>query len=318
MTRLIAVSNRVAKPSGDNKSAGGLAVGVNAALEEYGGLWFGWNGKTIQGEPGDPRLEKDGKVTYATIDLNENSYELYYNGFSNTSLWPVCHYLLGFYRYDQREYDEYRNVNALFAGKLLPLLQPDDVIWVHDYHLIPLAAELRRAGVTQPIGFFLHVPFPDIEVFRVLPVYQQLLRALCAYDVVGFHTQRDLRSFEEAVTQIEIGGIDRADRRKSNPERTAQAGVFPIGIDVPSCRQLAVQAIQTRSVARMTHGLHQRQQRPGRTFSSGRNAFRELSGEPESGFLYSNSAGHTLWHSRVHGHSPRARTGRWQNQRQIC
>jgi trehalose 6-phosphate synthase len=258
MTRLIAVSNRVAKPSGDNKSAGGLAVGVNAALEEYGGLWFGWNGKTIQGEPGDPRLEKDGKVTYATIDLNENSYELYYNGFSNTSLWPVCHYLLGFYRYDQREYDEYRNVNALFAGKLLPLLQPDDVIWVHDYHLIPLAAELRRAGVTQPIGFFLHVPFPDIEVFRVLPVYQQLLRALCAYDVVGFHTQRDLRSFEEAVTQIEIGGIDRADRRKSNPERTAQAGVFPIGIDVPSCRQLAVQAIQTRSVARMTHGLHQR------------------------------------------------------------
>ena len=104
MTRLIAVSNRVARPKTDAKSAGGLAVGVNAALEEYGGVWFGWNGKTIQGEPGEPRLEKSGKVTYATIDLNENSYQLYYNGFSNTSLWPVCHYLLGYFRYDHREY----------------------------------------------------------------------------------------------------------------------------------------------------------------------------------------------------------------------
>lgn len=258
MTRLIAVSNRVARPKADAKSAGGLATGVNAALEEYGGLWFGWNGKTIQGEPGDPKLEKVGEVTYATIDLNENAYELYYNGFSNTALWPVCHYLLEFFRFDRREYDEYRRVNALFARKLLPLLRPDDVIWVHDYHLIPLAAELRRAGITQPIGFFLHVPFPDIAVLRVLPVYRQILRALCAYDVVGFHTKQDLKAFEEAVAQGEIGGVEHANRRKSTPERSVQADVFPIGIDVPGCQSLAIEAVETERVTRMVHHLHER------------------------------------------------------------
>ena len=258
MTRLVAVSNRVAQPKSNAKPAGGLATGLNAALEEHGGVWFGWNGKTIPGEPGDPKIQTHGKVTYATIDLNEQSYQLYYNGFSNTSLWPVCHYLMEFFRYDRREYDEYRRVNTLFARKLVPLLQADDVIWVHDYHLIPLAAELRRAGITQPIGFFLHVPFPDIDVFRVLPVYKQLLRALCAYDVVGFHTDRDLRSFTEAVAEKEIGGVEHANRRKSTPERFVQAGVFPIGVDVEGCQQLAVEAIQTDRVTRMVHHLHQR------------------------------------------------------------
>jgi len=258
MTRLVAVSNRVARPSRDSKSAGGLAVGVLSALKEYGGVWFGWNGKTTQDEPGDPKFEQDDNITYATIDLNQHSYELYYNGFSNASLWPVFHYLIDFFHYDRREYDEYRRVNALFAHKLLPILQPDDVIWVHDYHLIPLASELQRAGVKQPIGFFLHVPFPDIDMLRVLPVYQQLIRNLCAYDVIGFQTERDLRAFNEAVGQKEIGGIENADRRKSNPERITQVDVFPIGIEVDGCRQLALQAIETDNVKRMVNHLHER------------------------------------------------------------
>lgn len=258
MTRLVAVSNRVAGPSRDSKSAGGLAVGVLSALKEYGGVWFGWNGKTTQDEPGDPKFEQDGNITYATIDLNQHSYELYYNGFSNASLWPVFHYLIDFFHYDRREYDEYRRVNALFAHKLLPILQPDDVIWVHDYHLIPLASELQRAGIKQPIGFFLHVPFPDIDMLRVLPVYQQLIRNLCAYDVIGFQTERDLRAFNEAVSQQEIGGIENADRRKSDSERIIQADVFPIGIEVDGCRQLALQAIETDNVKRMVNHLHER------------------------------------------------------------
>ena len=258
MTRLVAVSNRVAQPSADGKSAGGLAIGVLAALEEYGGVWFGWNGRTTHGEPGDPKLDQVGNITYATIDLNERSYELYYNGFSNTSLWPVCHYLLGYFRYDQREYEEYRRVNALFARKLLPLLEPSDIIWVHDYHLIPLASELRRAGVKNPIGFFLHVPFPDIEVLRVLPVYTQLLRCLCAYDVVGFHTQSDLRSFNEAVSQHEVGGIPLADRRQPPSDKSVHAGVFPIGIDVEGCRQLAQKAQLEDPTKRMVRHLHNR------------------------------------------------------------
>lgn len=258
MTRLVAVSNRVARPTGDTKSAGGLAVGILSALEEYGGIWFGWNGKTVDGEPGDALIEQAGKITYATIPLNERSYEMYYNGFSNTSLWPVCHYLLGHYRFDRSEYEEYLSVNNLFARKLLPLLQPDDVIWVHDYHLIPLASELRRAGVTNPIGFFLHVPFPDIEVLRVLPVYKELLRALCAYDIVGVHTPGDLRSFNEAVAEREIGGIVAANRRKSPWDRPVQADVFPIGIDVDGCQRLASEAGGEDKTERMVHHLHGR------------------------------------------------------------
>ncbi|MFQ5635484.1 MAG: trehalose-6-phosphate synthase, partial [Gammaproteobacteria bacterium] len=258
VTRLVAVSNRVARPTGDTKSSGGLAVGLLAALEESGGIWFGWNGRTTQCEPGDALLEQYGNVTYATIDLNERSHERYYNGFSNTSLWPVCHYLLGHYRFDRREYDEYLRVNALFARKLLPLLEPSDLIWVHDYHLIPLASELRRAGVNNPIGFFLHVPFPDIEVLRVLPVYRQLLRAMCAYDVIGFHTAGDLRSFSEAISGNEAGGLEARDRRQTSAPRRMHADVFPIGIDIDSCQQLARTAIGNDETRRMVHHLHDR------------------------------------------------------------
>jgi len=258
MTRLVAVSNRVARPTGDTKTAGGLAVGILSALEEYGGIWFGWNGQTTTGEPGDAKIEQAGNITYATIDLNEQAYELYYNGFSNTSLWPVCHYLLGYFRFDRREYAGYLRVNKLFAHKLLPLLQPDDVIWVHDYHLIPLASELRRLGVTNPIGFFLHVPFPDIEVLRVLPVYRELLRALCAYDIVGVHTPGDLSSFNEAVAEREIGGLEAADRREASGGRPVHAGVFPIGIDVDGCQRLARAAAGDDKMERMVHHLHGR------------------------------------------------------------
>jgi len=258
MTRLVAVSNRVARPSGETKSAGGLAVGILSALEEYGGIWFGWNGKTTQGEPSDARLEESGNITYATIDLNEQAYELYYNGFSNTSLWPICHYLLGYFRFDRREYEGYLRVNSLFARKLLPLLKPDDIIWVHDYHLIPLASELRRAGVTNPIGFFLHVPFPDIEVLRVLPVYEDLLRALCAYDVVGVHTPGDLRSLNEAIEHREIGGVAFSDRRRADNPRPMVTDYFPIGIDVDGCQQLAINAVGADKTERMVHHLHGR------------------------------------------------------------
>ncbi len=257
MTRLVNVSNRVARPQSAGKSAGGLAVGVLAALEEYGGLWFGWNGKTTEGEPGDPEIDQRGNITYATIELNQRAYDLYYNGFSNSSLWPVFHYLLGYFRYDRKEFDEYRQVNALFARKLLPLLQDDDVIWVHDYHLIPLASELRRAGAKQAIGFFLHVPFPDVEMLRVLPVYRQLLRSLCAYDVIGFHTPRDLRAFREAVGEPDLGGVEYADRRRK--KAYVNAGVFPIGIDVEACQNTAMEAGQADNVQRMVRHLHGRQ-----------------------------------------------------------
>jgi trehalose 6-phosphate synthase len=135
------------------------------------------------------------------------------------------------------------------------LLEPNDVIWVHDYHLIPLASELRKAGITQPIGFFLHVPFPDFDVLQVLPDRNYILRAMCAYDVVGFHTHRDLASFRAAVSEPEIGAEVRDDGMINVGGGLMRAGVFPIGIDVDGLVEFAAEAENDSEVIRTRHGL---------------------------------------------------------------
>lgn len=253
--RLITVSNRVAVPQADAAAAGGLAVGVLAALEEYGGIWFGWNGQLTTGEPRDPEITQHGNIKFATIDLNERDFEQYYNGFSNRVLWPICHYLLGFLQYNREDFDAYCRVNALFARKLMALLEPHDVIWVHDYHLIPLAAELRRAGIENRIGFFLHVPFPSFDVFRAAPAHEYLLRSLCAYDVIGFQTDRDLMSFKACVTQPAIGVVAETDNIMRVGGGSFIADVFPIGIDVDKIADLAEDAQHTQDVHRMVKSL---------------------------------------------------------------
>ena len=255
--RLIAVSNRVAIPTA-GKVAGGLAVGVLAALQERGGIWFGWSGKKTGQDPRDPELESRGRVTYATVDLQSQDVENYYNGFSNNSLWPLFHYMLGYFSFRRFQYDAYCRVNEFFARKLVPRLEPGDVVWVHDYHLIPLAAELRRAGVTNPIGFFLHVPFPGFDALRALPPYEHLLRSMSSYDVIGFQTETDLRAFQDSMGQPEIGGRVLNDRRIQAYGRTFQADVFPIGVDVDDCRRLAAENLGDRRVHRLTASLRER------------------------------------------------------------
>ena len=255
--RLIAVSNRVAIPTA-GKVAGGLAVGVLAALAERGGIWFGWSGRKTGQDPRDPVLETRGRITYATVDLKKDDFENYYNGFSNNSLWPLCHYMLGFFSFRRFQYDAWCRVNEFFARKLVPLLEPNDIIWVHDYHLIPLAAELRRAGVSNPIGFFLHVPFPSFDALRALPPYEHLLRSMSSYDVIGFQTETDLRAFQDSMGQPEIGGRLLDNRRIEVYGRTFHADVFPIGIDVEDCRRLAAENLDDRRVHRLTDSLRER------------------------------------------------------------
>ncbi len=257
--RLITVSNRVAMPNPNRPAAGGLAVGVLAALEDEGGVWFGWDGKLTASDSHDPQHVTRGNITFSTIDLNEREYELYYNGFSNRVLWPLFHYLLSYMLYDRREFEAYLRVNALFARKLKPLLEPDDIIWVHDYHLIPLAAELRNAGVDQPIGFFLHVPFPGYDVLQALPDHEYLLRSLSAYDVVGFQTERDLASFREAMTHPVIGGELAEGNRIDVPGGSLIADVYPIGIDVDGIATLAEANKDTENVQRMRSSLGNRE-----------------------------------------------------------
>jgi trehalose 6-phosphate synthase len=253
--RLVIVSNRVAMPKKSGGSAGGLAVGVLAALRDHGGMWFGWNGKLTDRSASNPEVVTRGKIDYATITLNETDYEQYYNGYSNKVLWPVCHYLLDFIRYYAEDFEGYKRVNGVFAAKLAPLLKPDDIIWVHDYHLIPLAAKLREAGINNPIGFFLHVPFPSYEALRAIPGHEYLLRCLCAYDVIGFHTAGDLSAFQTCIREPIVGAefLDRNRIKVGDGELIAD--VFPIGIDVDEIQQLAEDAQEMRQVQNMVQSL---------------------------------------------------------------
>ncbi|NGX15087.1 trehalose-6-phosphate synthase [Wenzhouxiangella sp. XN24] len=258
MSRLIAVSNRVAAPSG-GKSAGGLAVGILAALKQSGGIWFGWGGKTCHGEPTEPKLDRHGEITFATIDINETEFDGYYNGYCNSTLWPLCHYMLGIFGYEREQHEAYRRVNETFARKLRPLLQEDDRIWVHDYHLIPLAEELRSAGVRQPIGFFLHVPFPAFDILRTLPGYHRLLRSLAQYDVIGFQTEQDCENFLAGLRAAGLGGERGPDGRVSALQRRIRVDAYPISIDVEEAMTQAAASMKTSAVQRLAKDIDERE-----------------------------------------------------------
>ena len=146
-------------------------------------------------------VRKDG-VTSPSSTSTWREYHDFYLGFCNGTLWPLFHYFVDGFRYNDTQYEAYQRMNQRLRGTLLPLLEPDDLIWVHDYHLFPLAQKLRDAGVTQPMGLFLHIPFPNIEVLRVLPVYGELLQAMLAYDVLGFQTETDRDAFLPAVRDV--------------------------------------------------------------------------------------------------------------------
>ena len=155
MSRLIVVSNRVNPPNpaeGGEGSVGGLAMALAAALREYSGIWFGWSGKTIPEFTGQLNMQRIEGVTVATVDLEETDYQEYYNGYANKTLWPLFHYRVDLTAYDRSFGEGYDRVNKRFAETLLPLIEPDDIVWVHDYHLIPLARELRRMGVTSKVA----------------------------------------------------------------------------------------------------------------------------------------------------------------------
>jgi trehalose-6-phosphate synthase len=214
MARVVVVSNRLADPR--KAAAGGLAVALGETLSATGGLWFGWSGKVVEdGTPGEGELhlQQAGNVTLATVDLCREDHDTYYLGYANRVLWPMFHYRLDLADFNKQSLDGYRRVNRMFARKLMPLLQPDDLIWIHDYHLIPLAAELRSMGCGNRIGFFLHIPLPPPLLLAALPGHEWLIRALFAYDLVGFQAKADVDHFERYV-QAEAC---RAARRRALP-----------------------------------------------------------------------------------------------------
>ncbi len=254
MSRLVAVSNRLSIP-GHNGSPGGLAVGLLSALRQAGGIWFGWSGTTSDAPVAEPQsIERDG-IRFVTLELPRQQFELYYDGFCNSSLWPLHHYFPNAFRYDAAEYEAYVAINGMFASALMRLLEPDDAVWIHDYQMMPLGGLLRAQGARARLGFFLHIPYPNIALLRVLPVYAELVRDLCQYDLVGFQTAEDLEGFQSAVhsvfrdqARINTDHIDFGSRR-------VQTGVFPIGVDVEAIAAQAAAARDDEQVKRLIGGL---------------------------------------------------------------
>jgi trehalose 6-phosphate synthase len=247
------VSNRVNLPGERGARAGGLAVAMRGAVRRHGGVWFGWSGN-VADTVERTHTVASGKVTYVTVDLDRADYEQYYLGYANGTLWPLLHYRLGLIEYKRDAFEGYLRVNARMARLLRPLLRPDDLIWVHDYHLIPFAASLREAGVANRIGFFLHTPFPSADVLSALPGSDVLMRALCAYDLVGFQTADSMDAFLGCVRtiaggQLFGGGAFAAFGRRS------RAAVFPIGIDVKTFAADAVSAATSTEARRLRDSL---------------------------------------------------------------
>jgi trehalose 6-phosphate synthase len=235
LSRLIVVSNRV---SAGGEAQGGLAVALTAALRENGGIWFGWSGNSTEQFTGHINFQREGGVTTATVDLEEQDIEEYYDGYANRTLWPLFHYRIDLAEYERDFAGGYKRANQRFGETVRPLIEPDDVVWVQDYHMFPLGAELRQAGCRNRIGFFLHIPWPPRRLLGTLPGARQLVESLFAYDVVGFHTDEWLASFSDFVTH-ELGLTIDDQGYLETPERRVRLIACPIGIDAAEFAALA-------------------------------------------------------------------------------
>jgi trehalose 6-phosphate synthase len=263
LARLVVVSNRVSVPSGDGaKRAGGLEVALRPALQRHGGIWLGWSGKVAPADQIEITSTHDKNVEYVVADLSHDDYQEYYNGFANRVLWPILHYRLDLAEFARRDLTGYFRVNRHFATQIEKLIRDDDLIWVHDYHLIPVADELRKRGHANRIGFFLHVPFPAPEVLTSLPNHEQLLPLLLQFDVVGFQTKGDVDNFlryvltecgeTRGVRMFEASGHQVT--LSLNGKRT-RIGCYPVGIEPRGFERLARRNVRSPLVQDLVTSL---------------------------------------------------------------
>ncbi|MDE2573723.1 MAG: trehalose-6-phosphate synthase [Rhodospirillales bacterium] len=254
MDRLVVVSNRVPLPS-SGQQAGGLAVALDGLMAKRGGLWFGWSGRVAQGaHSADPMIESAGAVDYVTVDLTQDEHDRYYNNFSNGVLWPLLHTMPELMRFDRRDARSYAAVNTRLAATLAKLLRPSDLIWVHDYHLLLLPAALRALGVTNPIGFFLHIPFAAPDVLAAAPEVANLVRDLLAADLIGFQTDNDMANFA-AAAQTLAGAVRLSASSLMLGGRRIRLGVFPVEIEAHSFARMAAEMECSESSERLRRSL---------------------------------------------------------------
>ena len=249
MSRIVLVSNRVLDLR-KAAQAGGVAVALANIIRTRPSLWFGWSGEVKSEEEADT-LHREGRVV--TVPLTSAEHDRYYLGYANSVLWPVFHNRLDLAQFEAGYFEQYIGVNRRLARHLQPQLRDDDVIWVHDYHLIPLAIELRKLGVANRIGFYLHIPFPPWQTFIAIPEHEKLARGLAAYDLIGLQTKSDVSSFIDYAVNSAFGGV-LSDGRIRLFDRLVNVEAFPIGIDVAdfaNARRESSWVVQGRGVARI-------------------------------------------------------------------
>src|SRR4051812_7742098 len=251
MGRLIIVSNRT---PGRDPAAGGLAVALRKTLAEREGFWFGWSGKLTETPSAAAVFEIIDGLSVGKIDLTKQDHHAYYAGFSNSILWPSFHLRLDLATIEAPWYEAYRRVNTQFAKALLPHLQPDDVIWVHDYHLIPLATELRLLGARNRIGFYLHIPFPTSDALYAIPHHNELMRDLSRYNLVGLQAQRDVAAFNDfadnqSPSSLADGPLEAVDFSQT------EVAAFPIGSDPDAFARLATSPAANKMIKRMQRAM---------------------------------------------------------------
>lgn len=219
------------KARGVAGAQGGLAGALNSALKKHKGMWFGWSGAGCDEFTGNISIQRSDGVTTATIDLPQQDVDEYYNGYANSTLWPLFHYRIDLTEYEREFGKGYERVNERFAESATPLIEPDDLVWIHDYHLLPLGERLRSRGLKNRMGMFLHIPWPPARLFVSLPYHERLVLSLLHYDLLGFQTEEWLESFLHYCRK-ELGAeVDEETGRIEHDGRVTYARAYPIGID---------------------------------------------------------------------------------------
>ncbi len=251
MARVFIISNRVATPQA-GLHAGGLEVVLKATLKNYPCVWLGWSGE-IKAHPKTRTMHQKGN-SYIVSDLTEEDFDEYYNGFANRVLWPILHYRLDLAEFSRRDLSGFLRVNEHFADELAKVLKPDDVVWVHDYHLIPLAKALRERNLHNRIGFFLHIPMPPPEIITAMPNHEHVIPSLCHYDLVGFQTDNDAANFARYLAN-ELGMPSHISRRLGTGDRVMRIGTFPVGVETRGFARLARRAIKAELVRKVMNSV---------------------------------------------------------------
>jgi trehalose 6-phosphate synthase len=253
---LVVVSNRVSRGKANEPMTGGLAAALLPVVEQSGAIWVGSSGRVRDGSQKEPfaEIEALGQGALALLDLPAAHYGGYYEGFANSVLWPALHSRADLIRGSQQDYLSYREVNAFMARALMRFAKPDTTFWIQDYHFLALGAELRALGVTRPIGFFLHTPWPDRAVIGGVPHHRELVEAMLACDLIGFQTQDDCDNFLGYLLS-DLGIAVKSGVAASRYGKTRIAA-FPIGIDPDKFATQAAKAVSHPDVSRLRRSLN--------------------------------------------------------------